>query len=444
MKKFFIFLFIFLIIVFPALKGECATSLVNGIVRNIDNLEPVPHAKVYVGNDMAITDSYGEFTITLPMTGKYVIRVDSAKYKEAYKNITILNGMNNINFKLVPKLATSKLFGTIYDKILLRPVRNAEVSLDGVAVRTSLDGQYSFNNVEPGDRWISVYCAGYLVTTNKILITEQNKKLDVFLLHEGNYTNVSGIILDRVTSEPIHLAVLELGDRRAVTDEKGFFYIENILPGKYSLKIKADGFYQHSESLNLTEGQISIKIYLEHYNVEDEIRELKSQMRDYSKTDWMNSKKKNNIKIIKEMKPDSKYAQKIELSSKKDDLEARNAYKRKILRKHDKVNRFDHLVKGKVYLSSTREYLGFISFILNTNDKKIRNVSLRSVTNTKGLLLTKARYKFTKRYETYKCTIRLEQYEGNANIKLMDAVSDFKIYLQDDEEEPLGMTDRLR
>jgi hypothetical protein len=112
----------------------------------------------------------------------------------------------------------------------------------------------------------------------------------------------------------------------------------------------------------------------------------------------------------------------------------------KIIRKV-KVNKNEHLIRGKIFLGSTGEYIGNISFIINTEFGKIRNISLKALPNTRKLSLTKAKYKFTKKGNRYKVMIELSYYEGSSLINVSGKTNNFKLYLYKNLP-PLGATQK--
>ncbi len=110
LKQFFL---VFTLIIVSALfadtlKGQ-QTATIFGVVTDLDTKEPVEFATVYIKgtNNTSETDSYGEYTITIPSEEVATLVVTRIGYKEAEYRVKkqSTGAKRNINIKLVPEVS---------------------------------------------------------------------------------------------------------------------------------------------------------------------------------------------------------------------------------------------------------------------------------------------------------------------------------------------------
>jgi hypothetical protein len=81
----------------------------------------------------------------------------------------------------------------------------------------------------------------------------------------NNTCTISGYVFDRETKEPLIGANIVLGGSKlgTATDIEGFFSIENVPPGKYSLQFSYIGYRSFTKSNIVFEGNYNYSLTVE-------------------------------------------------------------------------------------------------------------------------------------------------------------------------------------
>lgn len=188
------------------------------------------------------------------------------------------------------KMSIGSVQGSIVDEKTGEGVENVIVHLSGFATVTNSNGEFAFNAVKPGTHYINIDRSGirknYIPTIKlpRQVVVEKGKNTDMeisvvegakvrgwVLLFTGERTFVLPETDEEgdnngMTGAGFPNILLELSDGEAVmrrlSDKYGRFIFDEVLPGKWSLKIVSDNYpeYHYIETevfdLDLTEGDL--------------------------------------------------------------------------------------------------------------------------------------------------------------------------------------------
>lgn len=414
-----------LLLSLPAPPARATVGELTGVVRNVENREPVTGAVVRVGSAVALTRESGDYRIPLPMAGRFVVRVESGAYHDAEKTILVEAGAYDLNFDLAPRRAASRVFGTVYDAILLRPVARAEVTLDGVAIRASAEGQFVFDPVEAGDRWLSVASPGYKVSAKRIRVDASAEQVDVYLVPDVEFARVAGTVRDRATSRPVPLAVVRVADARAVTGADGRFALPDAMPGEKRLTVSADGYFKYDDRIDVKSGATALDVYLEPRNVAELLDAMRRRTRDVEQVGAPDPPAR--IDAVTEGYPGPE-GRTLLAGMMAQPLEERRGRMEKILA-HETARPGETFVKIRVLLGEERADAGFIAFLSHGPTQTVRNVSLRAESNPHGVLLTKAVHRFTREADGLLLHLSVDGWSGTAPVRASGRVAEFEVTL---------------
>lgn len=139
-------------------------------------------------------------------------------------------------------------------------VANAQVVLSGEkfkesTIETKESGEFSFNNLEPGDYKLKVTADGHIPSEETVSIGTQNKDYPVVITKLSEY-NVTGCVKSK-EDIPVRSALVTLKGElnyETTTDENGNFLFEKVREYKgYKLKIEKDLKITYTHVIDITE-----------------------------------------------------------------------------------------------------------------------------------------------------------------------------------------------
>lgn len=151
-----------------------------------------------------------------------------------------------------------KVEGTVVNSLTGRPIPRALVEMSGRSVLTGSDGEFSFDGVVPGQTQISVTKPGYFVPGTKLRqgsagrtigIGPDTGKIELKMAPEavifGHVTGndeepLEGALIEVLTFASVNGQTrLQLANRNVRTDEDGNYRAAGLLPGRYTIAVKA-------------------------------------------------------------------------------------------------------------------------------------------------------------------------------------------------------------
>ncbi len=130
---------------------------------------------------------------------------------------------------------------------------------------TDSNGDYSFSGVGAGDYTVRAIKDGYYEDTVDVTVSaadpdQDNKDLELELI---TY-EIEGTVIDKDTGDPIAGATVEVYDENGdlvdsdTTPQSGHFSIDDLLPGTYTVVIKADGYKTFEQDVIITDENVDL------------------------------------------------------------------------------------------------------------------------------------------------------------------------------------------
>ena len=178
----------------------------SGIVTDAKTGTPIPSASISIDGLSTKTDASGKYHFENLLARTYSIVASAPNYETASFTLTLSPGENTFNIKLTP-LPTVTLSGFVKDE-KGNPIQQAEITATAMSqytTKTNTQGYYSIQLV-PDTYSIEAFYPGFESQTKTVTITN-NTQIN-FTLKKEPTANISGYVIDSITSQHIPLAEL--------------------------------------------------------------------------------------------------------------------------------------------------------------------------------------------------------------------------------------------
>jgi hypothetical protein len=208
--------------------------------------DPIPDAVVSFGDQ---TNPAGDYAFTGLTHGLYNYSVTAPHFDTQAQDDFLLEENTTINVTLQ---ASSYQVTFLVVNSQGAAIADAVVTFDGVA---NPQGQYTFENVLPGEYAFDVTADHYNAHTGNLLV-EADVQVEVTL------TDIAFVVSFSVSGEQgqaIADAVITLGD---VTNPAGDYVFEQVLPGLYAYSVQAGGYHPFFSDDFMVSEDLSIDVTL--------------------------------------------------------------------------------------------------------------------------------------------------------------------------------------
>ncbi|MFS0766942.1 carboxypeptidase regulatory-like domain-containing protein [Peribacillus phoenicis] len=231
-----------------------------GTVIDEETRQPIVGALVEVFDEFGVsiafglTDQNGEYLIQGLPQGIFTVRASAPGYLSETASADLGAGENVLNFELrrVPE-SSSVIAGTVTDSISGAPITGARIDLNnsrGELVGftfTDSNGQYYFEGLEPDTYNISASAEGYLEAQLTLTLEagESDLNANISLIRASGLGSIRGQVRNAKNNLPIAGARVEILNSQGVlvaavsTDSSGFFEVQGLLPGRYTVRASA-------------------------------------------------------------------------------------------------------------------------------------------------------------------------------------------------------------
>ena len=293
-------LFSALVLVFIGLVAGSAsaqTGTISGTVTDSVSGLPIEGAKVFVRGEsgsghgsghhshMAYTDAAGFYVIDEVEVGEVTVKCAALGYEQVEMTAEIIEETPTTqNIELDP-MAFGSVEGMVTETATGLPIAGAHVALgsvpesggggDGhslVAV-TGEDGMYLIDNVPAGEYEARAWAFGYLPVESVPLTVEDGVAATLDLtLDSMAFGDVEGLVTDSTTGDPVENALVMLGRTSgadgpgehgmwgrpfAFTDENGFYRLEDVEAGAYTMTVTARGYLTADREIEILEDAVA-------------------------------------------------------------------------------------------------------------------------------------------------------------------------------------------
>jgi large repetitive protein len=249
------------------------------ISGNVSSGGPINNATVQLLNnsgtlvDSTVTNAGGNYSFFNVIPGIYNVSVMASGFQSQLKSVTTEpNQASVVNFTLVAN--PGSISGTVRDTTDNTPIPIANVELldtNGIPIAnttTNGSGQYSFDNLAPGNYQVRSFATNYSTTTVSAAVTAGNNTVtNIFL--EPNPGLIQGTVVDGATLGAIAGASVQAVNSQNVivanttTNGSGQYSFDSLLPGSYSLIFTADGYgTQNLGALVVSNTTTTVNVFL--------------------------------------------------------------------------------------------------------------------------------------------------------------------------------------
>ncbi|MBX0356899.1 carboxypeptidase regulatory-like domain-containing protein [Halobacillus sp. Nhm2S1] len=234
--------------------------LIGASVRVFPSLGLLPIATL-------VTDGTGSFSLSSLAPGSYLLVATFVNYSTGQTGVSVApNETSSSTILLSP--TPSSISGNVRSSSG-EPIPNASVVvLDQnetvlESTVTDGDGNYGFSNLPPGNLQVIVRAVDYSSMTRGVILEGGDLIEDVDFVLEPNPGTVQGQVTDRSTGQPIVGAISVIRTVAGVpvivassaTDENGYYLIDGLAPGSYSISSTAPGYAVTAVGAILESGQ---------------------------------------------------------------------------------------------------------------------------------------------------------------------------------------------
>jgi len=257
---------------------QAGDELMFGIVTSNDNDFPIPGATVSAAGRSTTTDGYGFYVLAVPEgTSSFTIKAEG--FFDLTQNIREGQADGDYYdtpfFMLTPQNTVGSSIGGIirdvFDGTGLPGVRitltlPADINFAPIRFLTNLGGQYRFYNLPEGIYRLYFERPGYVAgSRDQLVIKDQDDVIvNVFMhpdeterAHLWGYVNAAGIPLP-VSGARVTATNPLLGSYRAFTNPTGYYSLDSVIPGNYTMTVVAPGegvtFYEATSSFQTVVG----------------------------------------------------------------------------------------------------------------------------------------------------------------------------------------------
>jgi len=238
------------LLLLAAIIAGCGRPAVvlTGTITDAYTGQPVPEARVRIGNTIVTTDANGMFSTSRWRRGD-VLDVSAPSYAPLQLPLAErpeLTASDALTVTLNTTLRPNTLSGTITDAYTGQPLANARVTAtfdvtSTLSVATSAEGRYMLTDL-PEQFTVSVAAPDYAPVEQPL---SRTTRLDLAL----RPSVLSGTITDRYSGQAVAGATIIAGAARATSGPDGRYRLEGIPATATSVEISADGYAPLSQEL---------------------------------------------------------------------------------------------------------------------------------------------------------------------------------------------------
>jgi|GEM_PF-3310720 len=215
-----------------------------------------------VNPQMTLTNSAGEFSLTVQQSGNYFFHVSSPGFQSINQGPIFIGEPLTLSFVLSGNITYQNLFsGAVFDTLSGLPIPGAFINLMGInsgfilTEVTGPDGKFLFTDISPGTYSIRVDAPGYdSYYSNQMLTITQSSQIQNYFVHLFPYSFGSTEIFGRTLSESpgpngamyVPYAGVTLSNSGMAisvnSDASGFFIFSNVPAGNYYIVASAPGY----------------------------------------------------------------------------------------------------------------------------------------------------------------------------------------------------------
>jgi protocatechuate 3,4-dioxygenase beta subunit len=223
--------------------------------------------------DSSITGDDGAFTLRDVPSGVLRLQASTAfpSMRSTSRNLDVPEGASEVPVEIVFE-GTSRLSGRVTRGE--KPISNAFVSATPdpptaswgrASDQTDEDGRYSIEGLSDGNYLVQLSGQGVSHRKSFAVSGDTSGDIDVPMI------TISGIVTESGSSDPLEGASVQAESgketgpyaiKRAVTDSRGFYSIENVDPGNYQLTARKEGYQLKTQPVSVSGSPVELNLSL--------------------------------------------------------------------------------------------------------------------------------------------------------------------------------------
>lgn len=264
--------------------------MIEGSVRDISSKTPIAGAAVVVEGETCVSAGDGSFR-PAPQTKRmvevrasadgYIPFKGTAKLSEKSSRINILlmpvrGGGENIAAKAakgetgnpVTALSSPSSNGAVVRGRITgakggAPLPDVAVIINDRSAKTDANGNYSIDGMTIGDQAdISVVAGKYGVFRGKVMIAMPVNEHNVTLAGDETICSLNGSVFEAGSGKAVSGARIMLGNRAAVSDKSGNFFVKDLPSDYYLIKAEKAGYATFEKTVRLSHESENVNIEL--------------------------------------------------------------------------------------------------------------------------------------------------------------------------------------
>jgi hypothetical protein len=161
-------------------------------------------------------------------------------------------------FSVLSYCNPSALFkGYIFDRKSKYPINNAEIECGGKITFSDSKGFFELKNLIIGNLIIRVKASEFLDYNDIVKITHGSNSQNFFMERRPVMVKARGIIENEDTGLGVSNINISFDNIMSQTDEYGEFFINNLNPGKYIVKIQHADYEKYLEEVTVNEANVN-------------------------------------------------------------------------------------------------------------------------------------------------------------------------------------------
>ena len=233
-------------------------TYLEGYVTDKDTIGAIIGAEVILDGTsyQDTTNEDGYYNIDCEV-GNYIIKIIHDDYEEYSENINIVEGENQYNAELIPKVVVTYLEGYVTDSNTEEAIVDTEVTLESTSYKNSTNETgYYYIECPEGTYTILITLDDYEEYSDNINIVEGENQYNAELIQQAVVTHLVGFVTDSNTKDAITGAEVSLDGTSYLdtTDSKGYFIIE-CDEGDYIIMIENENYQDYSHTVSVEVGE---------------------------------------------------------------------------------------------------------------------------------------------------------------------------------------------
>lgn len=215
----------------------------------------------------ASTDSSGYYLMENIYPATYLLEFSKGGYEPLADTVVITEGNNGINAALSPTAVppgVANLYGNVTSAKTGNPIGDVLVTLNGIQTTTSVNGNYSFADLETGEYTIQFSKEVYYETLlQAIVLYEGNNELNVQLALLPAEVILYGMVTDIHSGLPLEGVKVAFNELITYTSSQGAYEFRDLDPGAVTVIFEKEGYETVSRDIVLIEDLNEVNVQME-------------------------------------------------------------------------------------------------------------------------------------------------------------------------------------